>query len=273
LDLAYATYSNDMKDRLPPGYMVWDWAHPGPLANLPPDDAGRLLEGYSVKRYPWRLMPWLDYDFRGMLHDPRMYSDIYALPRAPGAPGSVINPDDLDPQGFELAVSESPSFGINGTFVGGDWGRGAFRSVNARHYGHYYITKLSEASFGSRVMVFGSARGTAAWSPTIVQPGFYNITSPFTTTGLAYGWLPSDSDPGDVVHWTTTPLIGFNRVKWDPTLPPDVTGNLDFRHIGDVAVAAFLDGHVKPITLPEARDMRLWADQATGRDWRPVFRP
>lgn len=267
LQLAYSSYSNDMRDRLLPGYLAWDWAHSGPLAMLPPDDLARYHTGYQAKRYPWRILPWLDYDVRGVLVDAEQYSRVAAVTRDPRPPGTLLEPE-AEPDTFEDAVSYNPSFGINGTFVGGDWGHGAFRQINLQRFGQYYLTKQSDAVFGSRVMVFASARGTGPTTSGQVVPGYFNITSPYTTP-IHYDWMP-DNVPAT---FNSTRLPGFNRVKWDPNVPPDATGNLDFRHIGDVAVASFLDGHVKPITLTESKDMRLWSDQATDADWRPTPRP
>ncbi|MBC7772943.1 MAG: type II secretion system protein [Pyrinomonadaceae bacterium] len=266
LQLAYSSYSNDMRDRLLPGYLAWDWAHSGPVAMLPQDDLARYGTGYPVKRYPWRILPWLDYDLRGILVDPEQHSRVRALTRDPRPPGTLLEPES-EPQTFEDAVSCNPSFGINGTFAGGDWGRGAFRPINLRRFGQYYLTKQSDAVFGSRIMVFASARGTGPTTGGQVVPGYFNITSPYTTP-LHYDWLPDNV----AATFNSTRLPGFNRLKWDPDLPPDATGNLDFRHIGDVAVASFLDGHAKSITLTEAKDMRLWSDQATDADWRPTPR-
>lgn len=261
LMVAYTTYSNDAKEKVLMGYLVWDWAHPGPAAMLPPDDIGRRLEGTAVKPWVWHLAPWTDYDFRAFLHDKQLYDHVTSRPRAAGTPGTLIQPGANT---FEWALSENPSFGMNGTFVGGNWLRGAFRPINLQRFGTWYVASQADVRFPSKLMVFGSARGRGSNSGNRILPGYHEIVPPYSCSTPG-NWLPNNV----AVNFSAARAPGFTSGKWDPYREPVDYGYMDFRYFNR-AVNGFFDGHVENLTVREAADMRRWSDQATHADWRPM---
>jgi prepilin-type N-terminal cleavage/methylation domain-containing protein len=264
--VAQAAYANDFKDQVNLGYLVWDWAHPGPKAMLSHDTYGRQMEGYAVKRWVWHMAPYIgNTTLGGIFVNKTLLNKIMELQRTkstPGSPGAIIQPGS---DSYEWAVSENPTFGMNTTFVGGDWGRGAFRPSNLKKYGQFYVARMDQVRRADQLMAFGSARGVGSATGTTINPGFHALTSPITTmSGPSYGWLPSDN----LVTWQTTRSAGFMKPKFVPTDTPETYGNMDFRWNGK-AVTTFMDGHINMTTLKQASDMRLWTDRATKEDWYP----
>lgn len=133
---------------------------------------------------------------------------------------------------YDYAVSAFPAFGINNSFVGG-------QIINAK--GDYapdpagdVIRTVAQADHS--VIVFVSAGNTDI-------DGYQYVNPPSSWSGA--DWTDK-SDPG---HY----------------------GYVHARH-GGKAVAAFLDGGVRGLTIDELRDMRLWSRNAAIQD-NPDYRP
>lgn len=229
---AQQMYSNDFKGAAIPGYVS-----PQMVANHEvnaKDDRGRPIGAPQAQRYPWRLLPYVDYTL-GILY---RESDVIAeLPR-----------DDFS---FHYAVSLGPRMGINAAFVGGsaDSITGyAFHAsptirdrARVRWGPRWYVSKISDASRPADLISFASAWGQR-WN-SIDLDGNYILQPPSFTRRL----------------WSTTAP--------NSTSTPESSGNLTFRFAGRT-VAAMLDGHAQSLNWTEANDMRRWSPQATSEDWK-----
>ncbi len=171
---AYTLYADDSRGALIPGYCPPEWVDP-PTANPIPgvlslsvlDEAGQPVYGVPAQRYPWRLAPYMQYDFGGL------YKDENVLRRY------LERPD------FQYVISLSPSFGLNSTFCGGDADRSGFNAVAARNFGSFYVTRIDQPVRPSRQIVFASCKGVNPDGGALV-PGFFRAEGPYTRTRL---WL------------------------------------------------------------------------------------
>ncbi|MDX2081482.1 MAG: type II secretion system protein [Terrimicrobiaceae bacterium] len=169
-------------------------------------------------RYVFRLAPYLNYQLKGSLlvNKQTRFTDDYT-------------------------ASTVPSFGINLTFVGGDYGFGSDlrpTDENFQRFGKFVVTRLGEIHSPGKLIVFASARYNDG---TIGRVEGYNaIRSPFFQ---ARRW-PVQYNPKS--NW------------WD-------YGAVDPRFNGK-AVAAMADGHVELLSFEQLLDMRRWSNQAAQED-------
>jgi prepilin-type N-terminal cleavage/methylation domain-containing protein len=172
---AYTLYADDHRGVLLPGYCPPDWVAPSPPAGSPTltvlDDAGEEVTGVPAQRYPWRLAPYMNYDFGGL------YKDEKTLRRY------LQRPD------FQYVVSLSPSFGLNSTFCGGDVDRLAFNAAALRTFGSFYVTRLDQPTRPTRLIAFASCHGVNPDGGELV-PGFFRAEGPYTRTRLWYTTPP-----------------------------------------------------------------------------------
>ncbi len=247
LMIAYHAYSVDNGDRLMPGYLDWDWLRGDPTNPRTPtilvtNETGERLNDLLGKRYPYRIAPYMaDYDMRTLQIDPDLYAEYNSYE---SAPLSVFG------KKREAAFSNNPTFGINGTYVGGDESRKAFNRSDVAEWGTPYIARTDQATFTDRLITFASARD---WHVDIINerrvvPGHHRVDAPYYPDGAA--------------------AYASEDVRWDPEEEPDAFGFLDFRHQREAIVTHF-DGHVEGLKLEELRDMRRWANQAYEPDWEP----
>ena len=219
LMMAYNAYANVHNGAVLPGYWTRMQAR---------DEAGEPLDLIPAARYPWRIAPYLDYNFRGLYvnENQDVLEDLEYRDRAI----------------YRYAVSLFPSLGINGTWIGGDEIDNTFDHLMLRHFGRIHMTRMSQAIRSEQLIVFASARGQDTMGPlgSSIFEGWYRIESPYFTS---YRW-PDEFEPGD----------------------PRRYGHLSPRYGGRV-VAAFLDTHVGMLSKKQLKDMRHWAAQATEADW------
>lgn len=176
--------------------------------------SGRPLSFPVNARYVFRLAPYLNYQLKGSLlvNQQTKFADDYT-------------------------ASTVPSFGINLTFVGGDYGFGSDlrpTEENFARFGKFVVTRLGEIHSPGKLIVFASARYNDS---TIGRVEGYNaVRSPFFQSR----------------RWPTH----FNEKSnwWD-------YGAVDPRFNGK-AVAAMADGHVELLTFEQLQDMRRWSNQA-----------
>lgn len=248
LNMAYLTYANDNRDMLMPGYLKYSWAHP----NQDPahqfwvwddlSDAGTRMEGDSIKPYSWRIAPYVNYDTRALILDKKLWEEIRALPLDPPTGG----------QGYQRHVATNPSFGLNTTYVGGDYERGGFQEQALRMRGRFYVTKASEPIFPNRLIIFSTARG-ALQATGQTSPGWFRVDAPVVL----------NEDGRNAVFWATP--------YWEPEGAPPAYGWLDLRHF-DKAITTNFDGHCESLTNRQLRDMRRWSNQADRANWIPTTR-
>jgi prepilin-type processing-associated H-X9-DG protein len=180
---AYTLYADDYAGELIPGYApaAMCVANPpgGRKALVVLDEAGDPIYGVIARRYPWRLAPYMDYNFAGLYKDARTLEKYHA--RAD----------------FQYVVSLSPSFGLNSTFVGGDADRYGFSAAATALYGPFYLTRMEQSQRPSRQIVFSSARGVDPDNVAPV-PGYFRVDSPWLTERV---WSPSYNHEDDPTTW------------------------------------------------------------------------
>lgn len=229
---AHQMYANDFRGAAIPGL-----ASAAMVTNhevTAKDERGRSIGAPQAQRYPWRLLPYVDYTLGILYRQPDVISE---LPR-----------DDFS---YHYAVSLGPRMGINAAFVGGsaDPVTGyAFHSspsirdrARARWGPRWYVSKVVDAQRPAELIAFASASGQK-WN-TLDLDGHYLLQPPSFTRRL----------------WSTKPA--------DASTAPESNGNVTFR-FGGRTVAAMLDGHAESLNWQEANDMRHWSPQATTEDWK-----
>lgn len=197
--------------------------------HAPFDDRGDPIgDPLIAQRYPWRLAPYFDYNFRGM------YGDAKAL--------AALRERRDD---FVYTVSLYPSLGMNVAYVGGSVNH-LGDTTSQRVFGKVFLERDDQATRPTEVIAFASARfrgpGTIEELPD--PEGFFRIEAPTFSSGWQDSYEDRAANPGTN------------------------SGFVSLRH-GGKAVTAMLDGHAEVLGWQELRDMRKWADQATGEDWAP----
>lgn len=167
--LAFNLYAQDHAGRLLPGFPDRRDVS-GPSAPL--DELGRpITDSILAQRYPWRLAPYVDYNFRGL------YGDDKAL--------AALRERRDD---FAYVVSLFPSLGMNVAYVGGSVSH-LGDATSRRVFGKIYVDRDDEAIRPTEVIAFASARfrgpGTVEELPE--PEGYFRVEAP--TFGV--GWQPS----------------------------------------------------------------------------------
>jgi type II secretory pathway pseudopilin PulG len=253
LMVAYRSYAYENRGVLMPAYY-----NPGDVQGateaLPAfDQSGNRLASGAAYRYPWRIAPYLDYNFAGLYLDTEVKHRL--------ASDELIDPNYL--------LSLYPSLGINGVFVGGDSENYGFlpdlpgipESVR-----NLYVKRLSGARHPTALIVFASARknGQFAIPGTTMTEGFHKVTPP--------------NSPRSGQSWS----VEYRANCVDPGCKTEDFGDVSLRHPGLSAACGFFDGHTGTLSYaydPNApdgdpgrenniRDMRHWADQADSFDWK-----
>ena len=212
LMIAHQRYAQANDDRLLPGYSN-DEAF---------NERGEELFSPVSNRYPWRLAPYFEYDMN------LLYGNDRKRLKADQDRGEVD---------YTYAASVTPSFGINGVFVGGDHQMLNPNGKAGKVYGDFCVRKAAHAADPAGLIVFATA---AYDSGNQRVPGYFRVEPPR---------LQSD-------RWDPV---------WKPGAPAAAYGQVDFRHRNQ-AVAAHLDGHVETLDFREMKDMRRWSNQAAHHD-------
>ena len=241
LMIAYQLYANDARGQVMPGYGSvamggTDAASGGSSGGSSGnggvlrvvDEKGGRLYGQEARRYPWRILPYLDFNFRGLYDDERTL-ERYKLR-----------------SDFLYVVSLSPSLGINADFVGGKGEPGfGFNQQALSRWGKFYISRMDEARDATKLVVFTSARGVDPDGGSVA--GFHTVDSPHFLTNR---WSLFTFDPSS--NPVTTGGVDF---RWNG-------GKASGR-----AVTGMIDGHSAMQSLAELSDMRKWSNQASRADW------
>ncbi|MBS0195135.1 MAG: prepilin-type N-terminal cleavage/methylation domain-containing protein [Planctomycetes bacterium] len=232
---AFTMYSDASKGIVLPGYPPRDWVN-GPI--VVQDQDGTRLFNEDAQRYPWRLAPFIDYNFRGLYQSDKLLADV----RDNQAEYSQYGVD------YNYVISLYPSLGMNIAFIGGSDRHQEYDRLFRQTFGRVYIERLDQALRPSGVLAFVSARAEAQPSvPVLGRPeGFFRVDPPrFSATGSPQWQSSYDAN-------AATP--GLN------------SGFVSLRH-GGKAVSAHLDAHAQMLGWDELNDMRRWADQATSPEW------
>lgn len=237
LGTAYALYSQDHRGNLMVGYAtaaMTDPNTPEGQALVVHNEHGERMHGVEARRYPWRLAPYLDYNFAGLYKDPRLLERYRAR---------------LD---YQYVISLSPSYGLNSTFFGGDADRFGFNRQALGAWGSFYATREDQPQRPHDLVLFATAYGVNPDGGESV-PGYFRVDAPRSTSG----------------SWSTT-LAAARELE--ASQRPAGTGHVDFRHGGRAgegkkAAVIMFDGHGSALGFEQMRDMRRWSDKATGPDW------
>lgn len=213
---AYHMYANDNRGRLLPGF--WNG---GPVTN----GRGRAVVFPASARYPWRLAPYLNYSVFGSL--------------LVNEQASLVGRSYSQSPGYEYMVSLFPSFGVNATFVGGNFLTGLVPTPAAlRTFGPFVATRLTEVRHPGELIVFASSHvrtgGEAYEGNHLVEPPYL----------MARRWAPAYAESSPADQW----------------------GFVHPRHRGRAAVG-LLDGHADLFDQTQLQDMRHWSHRADAPDW------
>ena len=233
---AFTLYADTNKGSVLPGYPTRAMVN-GPMVVV--DEKGERVLNDEAQRYPWRLAPYLNYDFRGLYTDANLLREVRDNEGAYAAYG--VN--------YRYVVSLFPSLGMNVAFVGGSDRFGAFDPLHQRRFRKSHISRLDEAQRPGELLVFASARSEAQeMAPMLGRPeGFFRVEPPFFTQGRR--WAGS--------YDTAAEYPGLN------------SGFVSLRH-GGLAVAAMLDTHAEMLGWEPLNSMTRWCDKATRADWSPA---
>jgi len=231
LMVAFGLYADDNAGRVLPGYPTNEMVRG---ENAPYDMNGDRIGGSAAaeeiaKRYPWRIAPYLEYNFQG-LYD---YPIDFSLPD------------------IHYRISLYPTLGINASFVGGNSRDLAFDARVQQIYGRFFAKTLSEVRDPTSLITFTSARGMNEGETAIEgldprQQGYFLVRSPLMYAHNGRQWQDQYEPYAEDV--------GIN------------SGYVSLRHRGKAVVAMF-DGHVRTMDWAELNDMRNWCDLATSADW------
>ncbi|MEC8769911.1 MAG: prepilin-type N-terminal cleavage/methylation domain-containing protein, partial [Planctomycetota bacterium] len=226
LMLAWDSYAVQFKESVLPGYKLGLRAF-----TQDGDEVSEVSNTIAAARYPWRLAPFLDYDFR------TLYRGINS--RALEA----MQQQELE--SYVYVVSVSPSLGLNTTWVGGDQNELGFNPTALSNFGRFYVQKLGDIRKPGELMVFASAKGSDPSAPeSTPYEGFFRVRSPQFAAGQEGRWAE------EITSGTS----------------PEDTGHVDFRY-GGSAVIACADGHIETQGAEAMRDMRRWANRAESEDY------
>ena len=164
---AFTMYADTNKGFMLTGYPTRAMVN-GPMVVT--NEVGERIFGAEAQRYPWRLAPYLNFNFRGLYGSDEMLQNIFDH-KADYAQMGVS---------YEYVVSLFPSLGMNVAFVGGSEQFGSFDRVFQSMYGRQHIVRMDEAAQPSRLMTFVSARcEQQVPAPTLGKPeGFFRVEPP-----------------------------------------------------------------------------------------------
>lgn len=176
--LAFNLYAQDHAGRLLPGFPDRRDVS-GPSAPL--DELGKpITDSILAQRYPWRLAPYVDYNFRGLYGDDKALASLRE------------RRDD-----FAYVVSLFPSLGMNVAYVGGSVSHMG-DAASKRVFGKIYLDRDDQATRPTEVIAFASARfrgpGTVDELPE--PEGYFRVEAPTFGVGWQPAYDPKAPSPG-----------------------------------------------------------------------------
>lgn len=227
--LGYTAHYQEHRGKVLPGHPRSDMI---PAMSVK-DEVGRPLENpVAMQRYPWRLLPYLEYTIAGLFPNEATLRDMQR--------------DDR--QNFIYTVSLMPWLGLNSYFLGGNSQMTpalapAFDDRSTRALGAgWYVHTANQITDPSGQLVFASARSNESYLGDDVARGYYKVTPPYFLDRI---WPSHPSDDAEAI---------------------ETLGYVALRHNGR-AVAGFFDGHAGMLDWEEMQDMRHWSAQADRPDW------
>ncbi len=274
-------YTAQYRDNVLVPYIHWTWAHPhaGKVNFMPTDPSyNKFMEGSIIKVWTWRFVQSSGFPIEAIMVDKATAANFFKRPKVGTDNGSTVTYEDV--AGHQAAMAWHPSFGLNATYYGGSYLRGAFPTgtgddagTNPANYGgRFYIRRTDEIRQTDKFIVLASSRagdiknagsfGGTGWGATMPPvvgapvPGYYELRPPRPSP---YGQLSGGPGGGRSPAWSTSD-------NYNAALSPETWGFLDFRHFKK-AVVGMADGHVEAMQIEPLRDMRRWSNYATKADW------
>jgi prepilin-type N-terminal cleavage/methylation domain-containing protein len=118
------------------------------------DNKGKPVMSHAARRWPWRLAPYMDYNV-----------DMFMVNNKEAAPS--------DNAMYSYLVTVFPTFGMNGTFVGGKFGTSVAPDHPRNRKGAFCVTTIAQPHKPSNLIVFASAKMDNA-----PHPGCFDISGP-----------------------------------------------------------------------------------------------
>lgn len=149
LQMAYYVYADDFKGHLLPGYGDSFLAY---------DREGHRLSPPVSNRYPWRLIKYLDWNWKSLYYDREPATDTYER-------------------------SVFPRFGLNSRFLGGDTRYYGFDGNATHRWGPFYARRIEDLRTPDRMIAFSDSVYAAQGQrfDPVNGDGFFEIHSPYFT--------------------------------------------------------------------------------------------
>jgi len=279
-------YTAQYRDSVLVPYIHWTWAHPhiGKVNFMPtdPSDGSKFMEGSVIKVWTWRFVQSSGFPIEAMMIDKATAAKFNARPKNGNVNGNTLTYENTGL--YQSAIAWHPSFGINATYYGGSYLRGAFPNGTGDDAGSnpfasggkFYVTRTDEVRATDKMIVIASSRagdvknagsfGSTGWGntpPPVIGggstrpvPGYYELRPPRSSP---FGQQSGGAGGGRSQPWNVSN-------KYNAALSPESWGFIDFRHF-DKAVVGMADGHVESLDIESMRDMRRWSAKAPRADW------
>ncbi|MAT80505.1 MAG: hypothetical protein CMJ29_02530 [Phycisphaerae bacterium] len=241
---AWLKYSQVHKDRIAPGWLSpatqsqWETEITFPDGTLvPPAPSYGNSQPNMAGPWTWRLLPYMENDMR--------------LVRGHLDRETVNAWDEMDDK-LKLEVAESPTFGLNGYFLGGVWDRW-YSDIRKSHPRFIKVQDSNQRKVNltttSLSMMTNPSRVIAFVTNGAGEPG----TTPMRLDDGPGHWLAVPDRLGDTQQWALTPGMDIEFLEGD-SAPIG-------RHEGP-PVTWHPDGHVDTFSYTDLLDKRLWIDRA-----------
>lgn len=236
LMVAFNLYADGNKGAVLPGYPTRSQVNGPMVVN---DDAGERILNEDAQRYPWRLAPYLNYEFRGLYSEEKLLMELQQKRNEYGQYG-------VD---YRYVVSLFPSLGMNVTFVGGTDRLGQFDPGYDQRVGAgVVVRRMDQVTRPTQLITFASARcEVQPLLPQIGAPqGYFRVEPPYLGAGQGLRWSQAYDAQAEY--------------------PGLASGFVAQRRTGKT-VAALFDGHAEVFSYDQMKDMQKWCDRADRADW------
>ncbi len=278
IHMGWVAYSSNNNDFVMPGYLG-DNIQEQWRVRYKFESQGRLNREMT-RTYPWRLLPFIDWNYESMLGYRDDREQLDDIPKSG---------DDTIVSGPTKELADQPWFGYNAYYVGGWWdlddtGQGGLRFSNSTWFqsstnedgtegsvevtGKLVVRSVGRAIAGDQLLIFGTS--------TARQPGVYTESREF--------------EPGSA--WICPPRLGSQqiwgtRISGSGARMPASGGksifapgsmmlgqssgvrievftaeSVPYRRGGPLMSSLFFDGNTQGVGVGELLDMRLWTNAA-----------